>query len=75
MRMFGIDYLESYAWMDWFVQNGHASTIQQSPMEEVDMNIKQCSRGDVQVFGEYASSGRWSYYSGYNHRTPRNNRP
>ena len=33
MRMFGIGFLESYAWMDWLVQNGHASTIQQSPWE------------------------------------------
>ena len=33
MRMFGIDYLESYVWMGWLVKNGHASTIQQSPWE------------------------------------------
>lgn len=33
MRMFGIGFLESYAWMDWLVENGHASTIQQSPWE------------------------------------------
>jgi len=33
MRMFGIGFLESYAWMDWLVKNGHASTMQQSPWE------------------------------------------
>lgn len=33
MRLFGMDYLESYVWMGWLVKNGHASTIQQSPWE------------------------------------------
>lgn len=33
MRMFGIDYLESYAWMDWLIANGHAEPFDDRPLE------------------------------------------